>query len=390
MRDQKGRRILNLPVWNALYQVRNFAANVEDVTAKDADGGPASVVHTGTSEWQISSPEGCVSVDYDIHLDVGGPFGSQFNAEHAFLNWAMVLMYLPDFRNKPLAVRFSDVPQGWQIRDLHLCSASTGNAAGATQTTCNATNYDELTDSPVEAGTFTETSFQQDGATYHIVVDAAPTDYDMAKVEEVVRKITHAGVEWMQDRPYDEYTFLYHFPKGPAGGGMEHAYGTAIDVSADRLGGDYFALADVSAHEFFHLWNVKRIRPQSLEPIDYQHEQETRALWFSEGVTSTAGDLLRVRAGLAGEQEFLDSLGQSITELQKRPAHTWQSVENSSLDAWFEGNAFYRSPERSISYYNKGEILGFLLDLRIREITNGRKSLARPVSVDEPALRETG
>ena len=147
-------------------------------------------------------------------------------------------------------------------------------------------------------GTFQQSSFQQDGATYHVVVHGNPADYDMAKLDGVLKQITHAEVDWMHDRPYDEYTFLYHFPHGPAGGGMEHAYGTAIDVNAERLRTDLLPLASVTAHEFFHLWNVKRIRPQSLEPINYQDEMDTRALWFSEGVTSTVGDLMLVRAGL--------------------------------------------------------------------------------------------
>jgi predicted metalloprotease with PDZ domain len=179
----------------------------------------------------------------------------------------------------------------------------------------------------------------------------------------------------MQDRPYEEYTFLYHFPRGYGGGGMEHAYGTAIDLSADRLRNGLMPVASVSAHEFFHLWNVKRIRPQSLEPIDYQGEQDTRALWFSEGVTSTVSDMLLARSGFFDEAEYLKRISEEITELQSRPARQWQSADESSLDAWFEGMAFYRSPERSISYYNKGEILGILLDLRIRQFTNGAKSL---------------
>src|SRR5271169_3849342 len=135
------------------------------------------------------------------------------------------------------------------------------------------------------------------------------------------------------------------------------------------------SVASVSAHEFFHLWNVKRIRPQSLEPIDYQHAQDTRALWFSEGGTNTVADIMLVRAGLISEDAYLRHISAEITELQQRPAHTWQSAEDSSLDAWFEGDAFYRTPERSISYYNKGDILGVLLDLRIRESTSGKKSL---------------
>jgi len=134
-------------------------------------------------------------------------------------------------------------------------------------------------------------------------------------------------------------------------------------------------VASVSAHEFFHLWNVKRIRPQSLEPIDYQHLMDTRALWFSEGLTSTVGDLMLSRAGIIGERQYLDRVAGEISELQSRAAHRWQSVEESSLDAWFEGDAFYRTPQRSISYYNKGEVVGVLLDLRIRQLTHGRKSL---------------
>ena len=387
LRQGEGKRTLNLPVWNALYQVRNFATNVMNVRARDASGAPAEVRNSKTSEWEIAAPAGCVVVNYDIHQDVPGPFGSQISAEHAFLNWAVVLMYSPELRRKPAVVRFEYQPASWTIRDLHLCRTfgsppqdkkQTDPKAvdgGVYLTACPASSYDELVDSPVEMGVFQEFSFQQDGATYHVVVDGNPADYDMAKLAEMLRKITHAAVDWMQDRPYDEYTFLYHFPRAHGAGGMEHAYGTAIDLNAERLRNDLSPVANVTAHEFFHLWNVKRIRPQSLEPIDYQHEQDTRALWFSEGVTSTVGGILLARAGLIDEAACLRRISAEITELQRRPAHTWQSAEESSLDAWFESNAFYRSPERSISYYNKGDILGLLLDLRIRELTGGRKSL---------------
>jgi predicted metalloprotease with PDZ domain len=207
------------------------------------------------------------------------------------------------------------------------------------------------------------------------VVHASAGDYEGGKLQETLRKMTHAEVDWMADRPFDTYTFLYHFPHGHGAGGMEHAYGTAIDMNARYLAGDMLPVASVSAHEFFHLWNVKRIRPQSLEPIDYQRAMDTRALWFSEGVTSTVGDMLLARAGIIGERQYIDRVASEVSELQSRPAHSWQSVEESSLDAWFEGNAFYRTPERSISYYNKGEVVGVLLDLRIRKLTDDRKSL---------------
>ncbi len=373
LRDGAGTRTLDMPVWNALYQVRDFAAHVEQVRAQDASGAPVEAHNIKTSEWNITAPAGCVVVNYDIHLDVKGPFGSALNAEHGFFNWAMVLMYSPALRSQPVSLRLLDVPANWALQDMHvLRSAPPGKVE---QVVGIARNYDELVDSPTEVGTFQQSAFQQDGATYHVVVDGSIADYDMAKVNDVLRKITHAAMDWMQDRPYKEYTFFYQFTQGPSAGGMEHAYGTVIDLNAGQVKQSLTGLASVSAHEFFHLWNVKRIRPQSLEPIDYQRQNDTRALWFSEGMTSTVSEMLLVRAGLSDESEYLQSLSGEITELQRRPAHRWQSAEESSLDAWFEGNAFYRSPERSISYYNKGEILGVLLDLRIRELTGGRKSL---------------
>jgi len=371
--DGSGVRTLDMPVWNALYQVRNFAANIQDVRVQDASGAAAAVFNSKPSEWEITAPAGCVVVSYDVHLDSPGPFGSSLTADHGFFNWAMVLMYSPALRSQPVSLRLLDVPPGWGLRAVHvLAAAAPGKVEEAAG---SARNYDELVDSPAEVGTFRHSAFQQDGATYHVVVDGNPADYDMARIDEMLARATHAAVDWMQDRPYEEYTFLYHFLRGHGGGGMEHAYGAAIDLNADRLRSDLLPLAGVSAHEFFHLWNVKRIRPQSLEPIDYQHENATRALWFSEGVTSTVGNMLLARAGLMDEREYLRRVSDVITEEQRRPAHAWQSAEESSLDAWFEGNAFYRLPERSISYYSKGEILGILLDLRIRQLTAGGKSL---------------
>jgi predicted metalloprotease with PDZ domain len=368
-----GSAALNMPVWNALYQVRDFAANVQEVHADGPTGAAVAIRQTSTSTWEFSSKLGCLVVHYDVHLETPGPFGTELSADHGFFNWAMVLMYSPELRMKPVSLRLLDAPASWAIRDAHvLGEAAPGHVS---ETVGAAENYDALADSPAEAGQFQQDSFQQDGGTYHIVVRADPADYNNGQLQALLKRITHAEVDWMQDRPYNEYTFLYSFPRGPASGGMEHAYGAAIARSAASGKIDVDELANISAHEFFHLWNVKRIRPQSLEPIDYQHEQITRALWFSEGVTSTVAELMLSRAGIADEQHYLKNLAAEITELESRPALLWQSAEESSLDAWFEGNAYYRTPERSISYYNKGEILGVLLDLRMRQVSGGRKSL---------------
>jgi predicted metalloprotease with PDZ domain len=138
---------------------------------------------------------------------------------------------------------------------------------------------------------------------------------------------------------------------------------------------DVLSTADVSAHEFFHLWNVKRIRPKSLEPVDYTHEQYSRALWFSEGLTNTAADILLMRAGLLDEKRELAHLAFVVSGLESRSARLTQSLEESSLDTWLDGYPFYHRPDRSISYYNKGELLGFLIDLEMRRLTQGHRCL---------------
>jgi predicted metalloprotease with PDZ domain len=359
-------RDLQLPVWNALYQVRDFAQYVNWVHARDRAGQALPVHELDKSRWQIAGTQGGAVVEYQIFVDSFGPFGAQFNSHHAFFNLAQILMYPIDSRNAPMAVRFSHLPDGWHIA-TPLASSPDGRFS--------AENYDRMVDSPVEIGLFQESDFDEGGGHYRVIVDAEPGDYDMEKITGELRKIVVAATSWMNDRPFDSYMFLYHFPRAPAGGGMEHAYSTAIDLNADAIKGSSLAFRAVTAHEFFHLWNVKRIRPQTLEPVDYSKENYTRALWFSEGVTSTAEGVIELRAGLLDEKGYLDELSDEITELERRPAHLTQSAEESSLDAWLEGNAYYRRPERSISYYNKGELLGVMLDLELREASHGRASL---------------
>jgi predicted metalloprotease with PDZ domain len=359
-------RQLQLPVWNALYQIRNFSQYVNWIRAKDRAGRELKIHATNPSLWQVDGAQNGAILEYEISADTIAPFGAEFNSHHAFLNLAEILMYPIDARSETMYVRFTQLPEHWRI-------ATPLNPAPDDR--FQADNYDRLVDSPVEIGQFAESDFDESGGHYRVVVDADPADYDMQKIVAALRKIVSAATTWMSDRPYDTYTFIYHFPHGPAGGGMEHAFSTAISLNADFLARSPEALASVTAHEFFHLWNVKRIRPQSLEPIDYTRENDTRALWFSEGCTSTAADFIQLRAGLLDEPHFEQDLAADITELQRRPAHLTQSAEESSLDAWLEGYAYYRRPERSVSYYNKGELLCITLDLALRDATHGHASL---------------
>ena len=358
-------RELQLPVWNALYQVRDFAQYVNWVRAKNPSGTALPVRMLDKTTWQVEGANEGAIVEYEIAADDPGPYGAQVNASHGFLNLAEILMYLPQLRGLPVRLRLTNLPEGWKVATSLAASGSDYQAA----------NYDQLVDSPIEVGTFEERDFDESGGHYRVVVDANRSDYEMDRIVRDLQRIVAAAISWMNDRPFETYLFIYHFPQGPGGGGMEHAYSTAIDLNARSLRDNPQSLNDVTAHEFFHLWNVKRIRPQSLEPVDYTKENYTRALWFSEGVTSTVEDIVMRRAGLLDEPLFLRRLGDQISELQRRPAHLTQSAEESSLDAWLEGHAYYAQPERSISYYNKGQLLGLILDLKVRNETHGSASL---------------
>lgn len=359
---------VQLPVWNALYQVRDFSQYLGAVKASDGQGRAISVRKIEKSTWQIAPAEQ-VNIEYDILANVAGPYGAQLNDEHAFFNLAEILMYAPEQRNAAVSIMFTDIPALWQIATaLHQPELASPGAF-------TAKNYDDLVDSPVEIGRFRETSFHVNGAEYRIAIHADAADYNLNDIQSMVEKIVSAEVVWMHDQPFQRYLFIYHFPHVRSDGGMEHAYSTAIDENVERMKEDPLSLAGVTAHEFFHLWNVKRIRPQSLEPVDYMRENYTTALWFSEGVTSTVDGYMLLRAGLSNEKIYLRHLAEQIHTLEARPAHAWQSAEESSLDAWLEKYTYYKLPSRSISYYDKGEVVGVLLDLKVREASHGTASL---------------
>lgn len=355
---------VQLPVWNAIYQVRDFAQHINWLRATDASGHVVPVRQLDKTTWSVPN---ATLVEYEIVAADAGPFGAELSNEHAFLNLAQVLVYPVGRAAGRVEVGFVSVPGKWRIATPLVFAPDNSSMHCAD-------SYDHLVDSPVEIGDFRDFSFEEGGATYRIVVDSKE-DYDSGQIIGTLKKIVRAETLWMQDRPFHQYTFFYHLPHGSGHGGMEHSYSAAIDTSATRLKDDSLALASVSAHEFFHLWNVKRIRPQSLEPIDYTKENYTRALWFSEGVDSTVSDYMLVRAGLIDEKVFLERLAAQISTLEARPARKLQSAEESSLDAWLEKYPYYRSAERSINYYDKGQVIGVLLDLAIRERTQEQKSL---------------
>jgi predicted metalloprotease with PDZ domain len=360
---------VQMPAWNALYQIRDFSEHINWIRASDANDKPVAVRQVDKNTWSVP---GARKVEYEIAaVESGGPFGAEYTPQHAFLNLAQVLMYPVGQSSGVVYVRLAGLPNDWRVG---TSLAGPTFAVPEIPDFC-ADSYDHLVDSPLELSDFHEDAFTADGAQFRVVIHGNSDDYDSGNVLDTLKRIVNAEIDWMHDRPFRQYTFIIHFPRGLGRGGMEHAYSTAIETSAGRLTDDPLSFASVSAHEFFHLWNVKRIRPKSLANIDYTKENYTRALWFSEGVDSAVAEYMLVRAGITDEKTFLQRLADAIKALESRPARMTQSAEESSLNSWLEKYAYYRSPERSVNYYNKGQILGVLLDLSMREQTHGQKSL---------------
>jgi predicted metalloprotease with PDZ domain len=202
-------------------------------------------------------------------------------------------------------------------------------------------------------------------------------NYDPVRLRADVQKIVEAETSMFGAVPYHDYTFILHL-RSNTGGGLEHLNSTALGFKRFGFSTEdgYRKFDALVAHEFFHLWNVKRIRPDALGPFDYTKENYTRLLWVAEGITEYYGQLMVRRAGLISDQVYLDHLAQQIQDFEELPGRKVMSAEESSFDTWVK---YYRPDENSvnsqISYYDKGELLGLLLDLDIRRRTNSAKSL---------------
>ncbi len=361
--DVSGEVTVQIPAWNALYQIRDFSSHIERVEAF-AGSAKAPTEKLDKETWRVTG-QGTITIRYATYWDETGPFGTQLNGEHAFINPAMILLYVPERRGEDVQLALPDVPGAWNVASAaHVTGALPGAARSFV---LDAKSYDALADAPVEIGNFKEFSIPGLPADIRAVVHG--DGWSQKKIESDLSRICNYELKLMGGAPFEHYVFILHIGKGSGGGGMEHANSTAIGIPSDEY------LAGVAAHEFFHLWNVKRIRPATLEPVDFTKEQYTRALWFAEGVTSTYGSYTLVRTGIWNKERFYEDLGEQIGELESRPADRWQSAEQSSLDAWLEKYSLYNSPDESVSYYTKGQVLGDLLDILIRDRTNNAKSL---------------
>jgi len=362
--------VVQMPAWNATYQIRDFASRIQNFGASTGPYDklePIPITQLDKETWRITG-DGSITVKYSIFWDEPGPFASQLNTSHAFLNLAEVLVYVRDRRSEDIHLVFglSAAPPNWWVT-APLDGKGNVEAGRNRMIFFSAAGYDQMVDAPVEAGEYNEFNLEGITPPVHVVVHGE--NWDKKKLADGLSKIVRYETQLMGGAPYKEYTFMLHIGPDFGGGGMEHANSTAISAASTQ------GAIEIAAHEFFHLWNVKRIRPQSLEPIDYTKEMWTRALWFAEGVTSAYASYAEVRTGMWSREQFYEDLGSQITALESRPARKWESVEESSLDAWFEKYPLHNQQDFSISYYNKGQLDGECLDILIRDATENQRSL---------------
>ncbi|HXG85212.1 MAG TPA: PDZ domain-containing protein [Pyrinomonadaceae bacterium] len=358
---------IQMPVWTpGSYLIREYARHVQDFTAKDASGGDLAWEKTNKNTWRIQTKAANeIVVKYNVYANELTVRTNELNADHAFFNNAALLMNVKGFLNAPSTVRVN--PYGnWKV--------ATGLPRVEGQAnTFRAPNFDVLYDSPFEVGDHKEASFTVQGKPHRYVVEGEG-NYDLNRITADTSKIIEESYKIFGDLPYDDYLFILNLR---GGGGLEHLNSTALQFNRFGLtGARYKDFLSLVAHEFFHLWNVKRIRPDALGPFDYNNENYTKLLWVAEGATSHYEPVLLQRAGIITDKEFLAGKAAAIQALQNRPGRFQTSLEEASFDAWIK---YYRQDENSvnnqISYYDKGDIVNFMLDLQIRRDSNGAKSL---------------
>ena len=359
---------IKMPIWTpGSYLVREYARHVQDFSVKNASGNALNWQKINKNTWQITtSGANEIVVNYKVYANELTVRTNELNADHAFWNNAALLMFPKDALSASSTVKV--VPFGnWKI--------ATGLPKVEGQTNVfRAPNFDILYDSPFEVGNFEEITFNVEGKPHRFVIDGEG-NYDLQQIATDTAKIVEQAYKIFGELPYDNYTFILNLR---GGGGLEHLNSTALQWQKFGFKPEavYKRFLGLVAHEYFHAFNVKRIRPDALGPFDYENENYTRNLWVAEGGTAYYEGVLMRRADLISDKDFLGSKASVIQQLQNRPGRFETSLEDASFDAWIK---YYRQDENSInnqiSYYDKGELVNFLLDIEIRTASNGAKSL---------------
>ena len=370
--DQLTRQPLQLQMakWSpGRYAVFDFAKNVQEFRAN------GRVTRVDDQTWSVD-PAGAntVTVSYKVFgNDLSGTF-SQLDDRHANYNGASIFMYVVGHKPDPVKLTIHP-PKDWTIVN--------GRMDRAGQTEWSFSNWDVMSDTPTEiAADWTQDSFEVDGKRYHVVVHSfGPEGGKRAALVKDIEKIVRAEVGMWGPPEFSEYTFLIHYAADDhSGDGMEHLTSTQIiEPGALAEAGVYESTLGTVSHEFFHVWNVKRLRPEELGPWDFTRPLRTRGLWVAEGFTNYYGHLMLRRAGIWNDKKFLDREAQTIARIESAQGNRLMSAEESSMSAPFLDDAPHAQltnlQNTAISYYPKGELIGMVMDLLVRGRTKGRSSL---------------
>lgn len=362
---------LTMAVWTpGSYLVREYSRHVEDVRA-EANGASLAVEKTAKNRWRVNAGGApSVTVSYRVYGREMSVRTNWVEAGFALINGAPTFLTLADeAAPRPHEVRV-ELPDGWRTAISALPAASSAPNHFV------AKDFDTLVDSPLVAGSPSVHEFTAAGRPHVLVNVGDDSMWDAERSVADLTKLVEAHAAFWKDVPYDRYVIFNVITE--ASGGLEHRDSTVLMTSRwkTRTRRAYVDWLSLVSHELFHVWNGKRLRPVELGPFEYGQENYTRSLWAVEGLTSYYGDLLAARAGVIGEDEYLGELASMIADLQATPGRLAQPVTEASFDAWIR---YYRqdenTPNTTVSYYTKGAIVGLLLDLEIRRVSNDAVSL---------------
>ena len=374
------RQLVSLPVWiPGSYLVREFARHLNQLGATQGSAA-CEVEQLDKCSWAIrANPRRPLVLRYEVHAFDDSVRTAWLDSQRGFFNGTSLLLRVHGQESGPhaLSVRRPREAPGWQLATAMAPVRVDANGFGDYR----AADYDELVDHPVEMGAFWSGDFEAGGVAHRFVVAGAPASFDGARLLRDAERICSAAIQlWHGDGapPFDRYLFLLN-AVGDGYGGLEHRASTALickraDLprlgapdSAAAVGDGYVTLLGLISHEYFHAWNVKRLKPAEFAPYDYARENYTRLLWFFEGFTSYYDDLLLRRAELLDDAAYLKLLTRTTNQVLQAPGRHLQSVAQASFDAWVR---FYRpdanTPNSTISYYAKGALVALCLDLTLR------------------------
>jgi predicted metalloprotease with PDZ domain len=375
--------VFSLPAWiPGSYMIRELARNIVTIEARSA-GRAVALEKLDKHTWRAQRCSSPLRLTYDVYAFDLSVRGAHLDTSHGFFNGTSVFLRVLGQDDAPCLVDIVR-PAGPGYRDWRLATAMA--SAGAPRHgfgPYRAGSYDELIDHPVEMGCFSLASFRARGAVHEVAITGRH-DCDMNRLARDLKRLTEHQIDLFGGTPpMQRYVFLVT-ALGEGYGGLEHRASTALvcsryDLPRARVHEQderYLTFLGLASHEYFHTWNVKRIKPAAFSPYDLTRENYTRLLWAFEGITSYYDDLALVRCGLMSREHYLRALARTLTAVQRGSGRLKQTVAESSFDAWIK---YYRQDENApnavVSYYAKGALIALALDLTVRKATRGRRSL---------------